>query len=112
MLLNALLFLPYLKVTIGSVNSKEMNTIVLGLKQFFMNGFGTIPGPILFGSIIDLTCNYWHTDSSGQRVCKMYNNQKFALSFGMLGIGFKMICLMLVVLSLIVSLRKQRKASK
>lgn len=108
MLLNALLFLPYLKVTIGSVNSKEMNTIVLGLKQFFMNALGTIPGPILFGSVIDLTCNYWHTDSSGQRVCKMYNNQKFAMGFGMLGMGFKTICFVLMLFSLIISIRKRR----
>ena len=40
MLLNALTFLPYLKVTIGSIDSKEMNPIGLGMKQFFMNGFG------------------------------------------------------------------------
>ena len=40
MLLNALTFLPYLKVTIGSIDCKEMNPIGLGLKQFFMNGFG------------------------------------------------------------------------
>ena len=49
-----------------------MNTIVLGLKQFFMNAFGTIPGPILFGTVIDATCSYWHTDSQNQSVCKIY----------------------------------------
>ena len=108
MLLNALLFLPYLKVTIGSVNSVEMNTIVLGLKQFFMNAFGTIPGPILFGSVIDATCSYWHTDSQGQRVCKMYNNQKFALGFGLLGISFKAVCFILISLSLIISIRTRK----
>ena len=42
MLLNALTFLPYLKVTIGSIDNKEMNPIGLGLKQFFMNGFGKL----------------------------------------------------------------------
>ncbi len=42
MLLNALTFLPYLKVTIGSIDCKEMNPIGLGLKQFFMNGFGNL----------------------------------------------------------------------
>jgi hypothetical protein len=47
MFLNALTFLPYLKVTIGVIDNKEMNSIGLGIKQFFMNGFGTIPGPIL-----------------------------------------------------------------
>ena len=42
MLLNALTFLPYLKVTIGSIDNKEMNPIGLGMKQFFMNGFGKL----------------------------------------------------------------------
>lgn len=112
MLLNALTFLPYLKVTIGCVNSKEMNTIVLGLKQFFMNAFGTIPGPILFGTVIDATCSYWHTDSQNQSVCKIYNNKKFALGFGLLGIGFKTICFILVVLSLLFSIRSKKLSNK
>jgi hypothetical protein len=99
MLLNSLLFLPYLKVTIGSVDSPEMNSILLGLKQFFMNAFGTIPGPILFGTVIDSTCSYWHTDSYGQYVCKMYNNQNFAIGFGLLGITSKAFCLFFVILS-------------
>lgn len=109
MLLNAITFLPYLKVTIGCVNSKEMNTIVLGLKQFFMNAFGTIPGPILFGTVIDATCSYWHTDSHDQSVCKVYNNRKFALGFGLLGIGFKAVCFFLIILSLIFSIRSSKK---
>ena len=109
MLMNALLFLPYLKVTIGSVDSPEMNTIVLGLKQFFMNAFGTIPGPILFGSVIDTTCSYWHTDSHGQHVCKMYNNRNFALGFGLLGMGFKAVCFVLIILSLVFSTAKRRR---
>lgn len=105
MLLNALTFLPYLKVTIGCVDAKEMNTIILGLKQFFMNAFGTIPGPILFGSVIDATCTYWHTDSQNQSVCKIYHNRNFALGFGFLGIGFKTVCFLLVAVSLLISMR-------
>ena len=111
MLLNAITFLPYLKVTIGCVDAKEMNTIVLGLKQFFMNAFGTIPGPILFGTVIDATCSYWHTDSQDQSVCKIYNNQKFALGFGLLGIGFKAVCFVLIVLSLLFSIRARKTKS-
>ncbi len=99
MFLNALTFLPYLKVTIGCINEKEMNSLGLGIKQFFMTAFGTIPGPILFGSVIDSTCTYWHTDLSNQSVCKMYDNKNFALGMGLLGIGFKFICFVLVILS-------------
>lgn len=111
MFLNALVFLPYLKVTIGSIDSKEMNPIGLGMKQFFMNGFGTIPGPILFGTVIDSTCTYWHTDQNDQRVCKIYNNQQFAFGFGILGVGFKTLCFILVIVSMVV-LKKQKIAKK
>ena len=92
-----------------SVDAKEMNTIVLGLKQFSMNLFGTLPGPILFGSVIDMSCNYWHTDESGQRVCKLYNNQKFSFGFAMLGMGFKTICFLLIVSSLFITKHRRRK---
>ena len=112
MLLNAITFLPYLKVTIGCVDAKEMNTIVLGLKQFFMNSLGTVPGPILFGTVIDATCSYWHTDSQDQSVCKIYNNEKFALGFGLLGIGFKTICFVMVILSLFFSIRSKKSVTK
>ena len=112
MFLNALTFLPYLKVTIGCINAKEMNSIGLGMKQFFMNAFGTIPGPILFGSVIDSTCTYWHTDQSNQSVCKMYNNKNFALGFATLGIGFKCVCFFLIILSIVIVERKKRKDQK
>ena len=108
MLLNALTFLPYLKVTIGVINDKHMNSIGLGLKQFSMNALGTIPGPIIFGSVIDSTCTYWHNDLNNQRVCKIYNNEQFAHAFGLLGIGFKAVCLVFVIVCLVM-LRKQRR---
>ena len=87
MFFNSLLFTPYIKCLMWSVipegidlksdEAKKMNGVALGLKQFFMNAFGTIPGPILFGALIDRTCTYWHTDSQGQYTCKLYNNGKF-----------------------------------
>lgn len=109
MLSNALLYTAYIKVLIGSVmpkgideksdEAKKMNTVALGLKQFFMNAVGTIPGPILFGSVIDLSCKYWHMDSEGQMTCKLYNNMDFSFSFSYLGMGFKFVCLSLVLFS-------------
>ncbi|RNA26631.1 solute carrier organic anion transporter family member 1A2 isoform X1 [Brachionus plicatilis] len=100
MLMNALTFLPFLKAAIGCIDNEEMNSIGLGFKQFFMNAFGTIPGPIIFGSVIDSTCIYWHDDVNDQSVCKLYNNEKFAFGFGVLGVGFKTVCFILIVLSI------------
>lgn len=100
MLMNALTFLPFLKATIGCIDNEEMNSIGLGFKQFFMNAFGTVPGPIIFGSVIDSTCIYWHDDVNDQSVCKLYNNEKFAFGFGILGVGFKTLCFILIFLSI------------
>jgi hypothetical protein len=109
MLLTAMVYIPYMKVTIGCVASNpEMNAIALGLKQLAMTGIGTIPGPIIFGSVIDLSCKYWYADCLNQKVCKAYDNYKFSMSYGYLGIGFKLLCCTSVVMA-IVFLKMNRK---
>jgi hypothetical protein len=109
MLLTAMVYIPYMKVTIGCVvDHPEMNAIALGLKQLAMTGIGTIPGPIIFGSVIDLSCKYWYTDCLNQKVCKAYDNYRFSMSYGYMGIGFKLICCLTVVMA-IVFLKLNRK---
>jgi hypothetical protein len=94
MFITAMLYIPYMKVTVGCIASKpEMNAIALGIKHLAMTCIGTIPGPIIFGSVIDLSCKYWYTDCLNQTVCKVYDNQRFSMSYGFMGIGFKLVCL-------------------
>jgi hypothetical protein len=92
MFFTAMVYVPYMKVTIGCTSSPDMNPLALGIKQLAMTGIGSVPGPIVFGSFIDLTCKYWYTDCLNQKVCKVYTNQNFAFTFGTLGVGFKFIC--------------------
>ena len=109
MFFTAIVYVPYIKVTIGCVkDTPEMNAIALGLKQLAMTGIGTIPGPIIFGTFIDLTCKYWYTDCLNQRVCKIYSNRNFSYTFGALGIGFKFICWLCVFISFL-SFRLKKK---
>ncbi len=99
----AMVFIPSVKVTIGCVASHpEMNAIALGLRQLSINMFGTIPGPIIFGFVIDMSCKYWYTDCLNQKVCKVYDNNQFAMSYGFLGIGFKITCWISVVTACII----------
>ena len=107
MLFNSMLFIPYIKCLFGCVGNDKMNSIVHGIKQTVMNLFGTIPGPIYFGMVIDSACTYWHTDSRGESVCKMYDNKNFAFKFGMLGISLKFVCFVLVLLMLFFARRKK-----
>lgn len=87
-LFNAMCYIPYIKITIGC-NEPDMNAIALGIKQLAMTGIGTIPGPIVFGAIIDTTCKYWYTDCQNQSVCKIYNNTQFSIRFGYTGMALK-----------------------
>ena len=112
MYFNAVLFTPYtslLTQCFDEKDGKQLNSIILGIKQFTYNALGTIPGPILFGAIIDNTCKYWHTNASGQTLCKFYNNRSFAYSFGWLGVGFKALALILIIFCLILANKKARK---
>ena len=110
MFFTAMVYVPYLKVTFGCAEDRpEINAIALGIKQLAMTGIGTIPGPIIFGSVIDLTCKYWYTDCLNQKVCKIYSNKDFSLAFGSLGIGFKFICWLSVFVGyLCLKLRKKK----
>ena len=53
----------------------QQKSLALGLQTLIARGLGTVPGPIVFGYMIDLTCMLWSQDedcSSGS--CRLYNN--------------------------------------
>lgn len=39
---------------------------------------GSVPGPIVFGALIDQTCLIWEYDCDGAGTCWMYDNKQFA----------------------------------
>ncbi|KAK6028737.1 hypothetical protein OSTOST_05176 [Ostertagia ostertagi] len=39
----------------------------------FMRVFGSIPGAVLFGAVIDTTCMHWSTSCDGSMKCVLYN---------------------------------------
>jgi len=47
--------------------------------------FGTIPGPIVFGAILDSACIYWQHECGIQGNCWVYDNEK--ISFRLLFLG-------------------------
>jgi hypothetical protein len=112
MFFTAMVFVPYIKVTIGCTSAPEINPIALGIKQLAMTGIGTIPGPIIFGSFIDLTCKYWYTDCLNQKVCKIYSNRNFSFTFGSLGVGFKFICWLSVFIGFLCLKFQKKKHGK
>ena len=55
----------------------------MGTQWLFLRVFGSIPGPILFGVIIDLTCLLWQTrqcDAGSSGSCWIYDSTNMAVN--------------------------------
>ncbi|XP_064382553.1 solute carrier organic anion transporter family member 4A1-like isoform X2 [Halichondria panicea] len=93
-----LIRVPFLLVTLRSV-ADEQRTFALGVQSLFFRLFGSIPGPLLFGAIIDSGCVYSQTECGRIANCWVYDNNILRLrayifcTFGILA------CLVCTVLS-------------
>ncbi|XP_006872378.1 PREDICTED: solute carrier organic anion transporter family member 4C1-like [Chrysochloris asiatica] len=60
------------------VNNNQ-RSLALGIQFTFLRLLGTIPGPIIFGTVIDSTCILWDINECGVKgACWVYNNIKMA----------------------------------
>ncbi|GCC30041.1 solute carrier organic anion transporter family member 4C1-like [Chiloscyllium punctatum] len=70
----------------------------LGIQWLFVRILGTIPGPILFGTVIDLSCVLWNMDACGVKgACWTYDNPKMASLITAIGTSAKMISIIALV---------------
>ena len=60
--------------------SRTIRNSALTYIQFTVSHFfsGSIPGPILFGKLIDITCKLWQTKCNEQGSCFFYDNQNMS----------------------------------
>uniref|UniRef100_F6TIF0 Solute carrier organic anion transporter family member n=2 Tax=Ciona intestinalis TaxID=7719 RepID=F6TIF0_CIOIN len=81
---------PALVVTFRILPEK-IRTFGLGVQWLFIRALGTIPGPIMFGNVIDLTCILWQKrlcdDSKGS--CWIYNAKDLAINALIISIAVK-----------------------
>ncbi|XP_065566800.1 solute carrier organic anion transporter family member 74D-like [Artemia franciscana] len=56
---------------------KEDKSVALGMGNFLTSLFGFIPGPIIYGALIDKTCILWREDCSKKGNCWMYDPDRF-----------------------------------
>ena len=59
------------------------------LKYFCSHFTGTVPGPIIFGAIIDSTCMIWREKCGEHASCWIYDNNLMSRNFFILLICFK-----------------------
>lgn len=57
----------------------NQRTTALGLQSVFYRLLGTVPGPIVFGLLIDKSCMIWEDQCDGLRNCWLYENGQFAM---------------------------------
>lgn len=78
---------PALTVVLRCAHENE-RTFALGLLNFIARVIGTIPGPILYGSVIDSTCERWGKKCGHNTSCWNYDNARMGEYLAFLGMGF------------------------
>ncbi|XP_076804531.1 solute carrier organic anion transporter family member 4A1-like [Clavelina lepadiformis] len=71
---------------------QELRSLAVGVQWILIRTLGTIPGPIIFGAMIDGTCLIWNkrvscSDRPGS--CLMYKNQELSFSLLILSVIYK-----------------------
>ncbi|XP_060075606.1 solute carrier organic anion transporter family member 4A1-like [Ylistrum balloti] len=69
--------IPALTATLRCVPHKQ-RAFSLGIQWTVSRCLGFIPGPIVFGKLIDLACLLWQTDCENEGSCFFYNNEKMS----------------------------------
>ncbi|XP_041479869.1 solute carrier organic anion transporter family member 4A1-like isoform X3 [Lytechinus variegatus] len=68
---------PMITATLRVV-SRSQRTYALGLQSLMFRLLGSVPGPVVFGALIDQSCLLWEHQSNGSRKCWTYNNSLFS----------------------------------
>ncbi|XP_052777045.1 solute carrier organic anion transporter family member 4C1-like [Mya arenaria] len=90
---------PALTVVLRCAGESE-RTFALGLLNFIARLVGTIPGPILYGTAIDSTCQVWGRKCGHDTSCWQYNKARMGEYLAGLGMGFTGIAICFFTLAL------------
>lgn len=89
---------PAVAATLRCIHDSH-RTLGLGLKWFIVRLLGTVPGPILFGAIIDNTCILWREKCGKHASCWIYNNEQLSFNFFIFVGSFKVVSIIFFVLA-------------
>nr|CAB3266358.1 solute carrier organic anion transporter family member 4A1-like [Phallusia mammillata] len=71
---------------------QHLRSLSVGIQWILIRTLGTIPGPIIFGAMIDSTCQIWSQNelcSKGHGSCMVYKNQELSFSLLILSVIYK-----------------------
>ncbi|XP_051878277.1 solute carrier organic anion transporter family member 2B1-like [Pristis pectinata] len=103
MLISCLCYTPSLMLVLRTV-SKETTSFAVGIQSVLLQVLGWLPGPILFGVIIDSTCIQWEYKCGYITSCQYYDNDLFRKRF----MGFQIIFLVATFICFLIAYYKMR----
>ncbi|KAG8456340.1 hypothetical protein GDO86_002213 [Hymenochirus boettgeri] len=81
----------------------KQRSFALGVQWSLVRLLGSIPGPILFGVIIDSTCILWNFDECGTKgACWTYNNSNMSISLISISAASKSLTILFLLIALCV----------
>ena len=92
---------PALSATLRCVSDKQ-RSFALSLQWIIVRCLGSIPGPIIFGRVIDETCIFWKESCDAEQgACYYYDNNEMSNYFLALTLGCKVVSIITLILSLV-----------
>ena len=73
----------------------DQRALALGIESSVTRAFGSVPGPLLFGLIFDVSCLLWQEECGRRGNCWVYDKQQ--LSYYIISLGFPACSLALVL---------------
>ncbi|XP_077990558.1 solute carrier organic anion transporter family member 4C1-like [Glandiceps talaboti] len=101
MLLGFTLTTPYLMLLLRVVPDSQ-RAYALGISSITYRIFGSVPGPIVVGAIIDSSCLLWQEVCDERGSCWIYDNFAFGLKFFVVGISAFLLTIIVVIAALLV----------
>ncbi|WKY16044.1 hypothetical protein Q1695_001043 [Nippostrongylus brasiliensis] len=91
---------PMLQAAAMRVVSFDHRDAFICFGWMFMRVFGSIPGAVLFGAVIDTTCVHWSTSCDGSMKCVLYDAEKLGLYIFLFTIATKVTCFLCLFVAL------------
>ncbi|MEQ2258093.1 Solute carrier organic anion transporter member 4A1 [Xenotaenia resolanae] len=82
--------IPAVTATLRCVPDSQ-RSFALGIQWIVVRALGSVPGPIAFGSVIDISCILWQDQCGDQGSCYIYHNSAMSQYTLAAGIIFKLL---------------------
>ncbi len=88
-------------ISTDRVVADDQRHLALGLQSAIYRVFGSIPGPLLFGAVVDLACVEWEDNCGVRGNCLIYDNSKLSLHGILLCLPFALLSVILFLLAML-----------